>query len=153
MSTSEKMEIMNLSARILSAYLASNKVPVSLVGDLIGAVHQSVTLLQKGGREAEPVNLTPAVDPKRSVRDEYIICLEDGKKFKSLKRHLATHFGLSPEQYRQKWNLPADYPMVSPNYAASRSQLAKSMGLGRKPGTKLPPRKATGKVPRKAASA
>lgn len=141
MSATQNSKIMNLSAQILSAYFSSNKVPPSSISDLIGSVHESLAVLLQGSREAAPVILTPAVNPKRSVNDDYIICLEDGKKFKSLKRHLATHFGMTPEQYRQKWNLPASYPMVSPNYAASRSKLAVSMGLGRKPGTKLVPKK------------
>ena len=80
--------------------------------------------------EPEPEPLKPAVNPKKSVFPDYIICLEDGKKFKSLKRHLRTHYDLSPEEYREKWGLPADYPMVAPNYAAARSALAKKMGLG-----------------------
>ncbi len=85
---------------------------------------------------AEPVvqdKQKPAVNPKKSVHDDYIVCLEDGKKFKSLKRHLMTHYSMTPEQYREKWGLDSSYPMVAPNYAAARSQLAKSMGLGRKP--------------------
>jgi predicted transcriptional regulator len=87
--------------------------------------------------EQPPVDkLKPAVNPKRSVQDDFIICLEDGKKFKSLKRHLMTHYGLTPEQYREKWSLDPSYPMVAPNYANARSQLAKKMGLGRKPKSK-----------------
>ena len=81
-------------------------------------------------------SLTPAVNPKKSVHPDYIISLEDGKRFKSLKRHLATHYGLTPDEYRRKWGLPADYPMVAPNYAAARSELAKKIGLGRKPAPK-----------------
>ena len=83
-----------------------------------------------GMNEPEPEPLKPAVNPKKSVFPDYIVCLEDGKKFKSLKRHLRTHYDLSPEEYREKWGLPADYPMVAPNYAAARSALAKKMGLG-----------------------
>ena len=86
-----------------------------------------------GGPEQAPADRQkPAVNPKRSVHDDYIVCLEDGKKFKSLKRHLMTHYGLTPDQYREKWGLNSAYPMVAPNYAAARFQLAKKMGLGRK---------------------
>lgn len=105
--------------------------PVASLPDVIASVHMSLSGL--GGRSAPAVEaLTPAVNPKKSVFPDYIICLEDGKKFKSLKRHLATDFGLTPKAYREKWDLKPDYPMVAPSYAAQRSALAKSMGLGRK---------------------
>ena len=97
---------------------------------LIAEVHRALSSTHSGTSEPEPEPLKPAVNPKRSVFPDYIVCLEDGKKFKSLKRHLRTHYDLSPEEYRDKWSLPADYPMVAPNYAAARSALAKKMGLG-----------------------
>ena len=100
---------------------------------LITDVHRALEQAAAGtGREDEAAEAKPAVTIRRSITPDYLICLEDGKKFKSLKRHLRTHFNLSPEQYREKWGLPADYPMVAPNYATSRSKLAKNMGLGHK---------------------
>ena len=124
---------LELTASIVSAYVSKNSVPMSNLGDLVSSVHSS---LQKLGPTVEPeqVQAVPAVPVKKSVTPDYIISLEDGRKFKSLKRHLSTHYGMTPEQYRAKWSLPADYPMVAPNYAATRSALAKTMGLGRKAG-------------------
>jgi predicted transcriptional regulator len=119
-----------LTAQIVSAYLGNNSVPSGEIADLISQVHAA--LKRVAGRqvvaEAEPVR--PAVSVKRSINSDYIVCLEDGKKFKSLKRHLRIRYNMTPEQYREKWGLPADYPMVAPNYAATRSQLARQMGLG-----------------------
>jgi predicted transcriptional regulator len=121
---------MELTADIVSAYVSNNTVAASEIPDLINQVHRALLRLSGGVVElsAEPVK--PAVSVKRSVTPEYIVCLEDGKKFKSLKRHLRTQYSMTPEQYREKWNLPPEYPMVAPNYAAARSQLAKQMGLG-----------------------
>lgn len=124
-------ELIELTADIVSAYVSKNAVPVSSLADLIESVNLSLSRIGQPA-EAETPALVPAVNPKKSVFPDYIICLEDGKKFKSLKRHLGVHYGLSPEEYRIKWNLPRDYPMVAPNYAALRSQFAKSIGLGRK---------------------
>ncbi|MFK0689203.1 MucR family transcriptional regulator [Mesorhizobium sp. IMUNJ 23033] len=125
------IDLLELTAHIVSAYVEKNRLPASGLSDLIASVSASISGLgQSAVPEAAP--LVPAVNPRRSVTPDYIICLEDGKKFKSLKRHLGVHFGLSPEAYRTKWGLPSDYPMVAPNYAASRSALAKSIGLGRK---------------------
>jgi predicted transcriptional regulator len=93
-------------------------------------VHAALTRVSGGAGEAPVESLKPAISVKKSITPEYIVCLEDGKKFKSLKRHLRTQYNMTPEQYREKWNLAADYPMVAPNYAAARSQLAKQMGLG-----------------------
>lgn len=120
-----------LTADIVSAYVSKNAVPVASLPELIESVNSSLSRIGQPVEPEKPAQL-PAVNPKRSVTPDYIICLEDGKKFKSLKRHIGVHFGLTPEAYRAKWGLPADYPMVAPNYAASRSQLAKSIGLGRK---------------------
>ncbi|MCO6048615.1 MucR family transcriptional regulator [Mesorhizobium sp. RP14(2022)] len=125
--------LISLTADVVSAYVSNNAVPASELGNLIAEVHSA--LGRVGGNTVEPVQADkqkPAVNPKRSIHDDYIICLEDGKRFKSLKRHLMTHYNMTPEQYREKWGLDASYPMVAPNYAAARSQLAKNMGLGRK---------------------
>ena len=127
---SSDVELIDLAADIVSAYVSNNTVPVSDLPALIADVHRALNNTQMGLNEPEPEPLKPAVNPKKSVFPDYIVCLEDGKKFKSLKRHLRTHYDLSPEDYREKWGLPADYPMVAPNYAAARSALAKKMGLG-----------------------
>ncbi|RWK85311.1 MAG: transcriptional regulator [Mesorhizobium sp.] len=134
--------LIELTADIVSAYVSNNPVPVESLSDLIASVNSS---LAKIGQPAEPETpvQAPAVNPKRSVFPDYIICLEDGKKFKSLKRHLDVHYGLTPAEYREKWGLARDYPMVAPNYAAQRSTLAKAAGLGRKVEAK--PAKNTGK--------
>ena len=125
-------DLIDLSADIVSAYVSHNALSVSDLPKLIADVHSALRNLQSP-TAAEPVEeLKPAVPIKKSVAPDFIICLEDGKKFKSLKRHLRTHYNLSPEEYREKWGLPADYPMVAPNYSATRSRLAKDNGLGRK---------------------
>src|SRR5688572_29458801 len=116
-----------LTADIVSAYVRNNPVPAANLADLIATVHTAVSGLSNLAAPAAEAP-TPAVNPKRSVHADYIVCLEDGKRFKSLKRHLATHYDLTPDEYRQKWGLPHDYPMVAPNYAAARSDLAKRMG-------------------------
>ena len=123
-------DLIDLAADIVSAYVSNNTVAVSDLPSLIADVHRALSNTHSGVQEPEPEPLKPAVNPKKSVFPDYIICLEDGKKFKSLKRHLRTHYDLSPEEYREKWGLSADYPMVAPNYAAARSALAKKMGLG-----------------------
>jgi predicted transcriptional regulator len=119
-----------LTADIVSAYVSNNSVSAGDIPALISEVHAALTRVTSGRVELAPEPQKPMVPIKKSITDEYIVCLEDGKKFKSLKRHLRTQYNLSPEQYREKWGLPADYPMVAPNYAAARSQLAKQMGLG-----------------------
>ncbi|MER9316339.1 MucR family transcriptional regulator [Mesorhizobium sp. M0659] len=123
--------LIELTADIVSAYVSKNAVPVASLPELIAIVNSSLSKIGQPAVSEEPVQL-PAVNPKRSVFPDHIICLEDGKKFKSLKRHLAVHYGLTPDEYRTKWRLASDYPMVAPNYAAQRSALAKSSGLGRK---------------------
>jgi predicted transcriptional regulator len=124
-------DIVSIAADIVAAYVSNNPLPVGELPKLIGDIHAALQGI--GTPVTEPVvKQEPAVPIKKSVTADYIICLEDGKKFKSLKRHLATDYNLSPEEYRQKWNLPSDYPMVAPNYAAARSALAKASGLGRK---------------------
>ncbi|WP_345819303.1 MucR family transcriptional regulator [Methylobacterium fujisawaense] len=118
-----------LSVDIVSAFVSNNPVPAPELPGLIAAIH--ATLHGLGEPAITPIEeLRPAVPVRRSVQPDFIVCLEDGKKFKSLKRHLRTHYNLTPEEYRTKWGLPPDYPMVAPNYAAARSSLAKSMGLG-----------------------
>jgi predicted transcriptional regulator len=119
-----------LTAEIVSAYVSNNPVPAADMPGLINQVHSALMRVSAGHADAQPEPLKPAVTVKKSITPDYIVCLEDGKKFKSLKRHLRTQYNMTPEQYRDKWGLPADYPMVAPNYAAARSQLAKQMGLG-----------------------
>ncbi|MBZ9654333.1 MucR family transcriptional regulator [Phyllobacterium lublinensis] len=126
--------LLELTAELVAAYVSNNSVPAGDLPTLIADVHAA---LGRVGGAAEAVVTVqekpkPAINPKKSVADDYIVCLEDGKKFKSLKRHLMTHYSLTPEQYREKWDLDPSYPMVAPNYAAARSRLAKNMGLGRK---------------------
>lgn len=119
-----------LAADIVSAYVSNNSVPSGDLPVLISEVHGAL-LKVAGGASEPPVEAPkPAISVKKSITPDYIICLEDGKKFKSLKRHLRTQYNMSPEQYREKWGLPVDYPMVAPNYAKARSELAKEMGLG-----------------------
>jgi predicted transcriptional regulator len=120
-----------LTANIVSAYVSNNAVASGDVPSLISQVYSALLRVANGGQAPVPAEaLKPAVPVKRSITAEYIVCLEDGKRFKSLKRHLRTQYGMTPDQYRAKWSLPPDYPMVAPNYAAARSQLAKQMGLG-----------------------
>jgi len=119
-----------LTADIVSAYVSNNSVSAAEIPALISQVHGALVRVSSGQGEAPAEPLKPAVSIKKSITNDYIVCLEDGKKFKSLKRHLRTQYNMTPEQYREKWGLPPDYPMVAPNYAAARSQLAKQMGLG-----------------------
>jgi predicted transcriptional regulator len=128
----EKTELVELTAEIVSAYVSNNTVVAT---DLPGVIQNVFDALSRASSTTGPTlreELRPAVPVKKSVTPEYIVCLEDGKKFKSLKRHLRTHYNLTPEDYREKWGLPHDYPMVAPNYAAARSDLAKRMGLGQR---------------------
>ncbi|MEI2384613.1 MucR family transcriptional regulator [Breoghania sp. JC706] len=122
--------LIDLTADIVSAYVSNNTVPATDLPQLINEVYGALQKTSGVVSEPEPEPLKPAVPVKKSVTPDYIICLEDGKQFKSLKRHLRTHYDMTPEEYREKWGLPADYPMVAPNYAAARSDLAKKMGLG-----------------------
>ena len=120
-----------LAAEIVCAYVSNNSVPVGELAALLGDIHAAILRVAGGIAAPTPVEVAkPAVSPKKSVTNEFIVCLEDGRKFKSLKRHLRTQYNMSPEQYREKWSLPADYPMVAPAYAKARSALAKQMGLG-----------------------
>ena len=119
-----------IAADIVSAYVSNNSVPPGDLPGLISQVHLALARVGNGAAEASAEAPKPAIAIKKSVTPDYIICLEDGKKFKSLKRHLRTQYNLTPEQYREKWGLAPDYPMVAPNYAKARSDLAKEMGLG-----------------------
>lgn len=119
-----------LAAHIVSAYVGNHTVPAHELPDLIRSVYATLTHIEAAPVDVVTESAKPAVSVKKSVHPEFIVCLEDGKKFKSLKRHLRTQYNMSPEAYREKWGLPPDYPMVAPNYAKARSQLAKEMGLG-----------------------
>jgi len=119
-----------LTAEIVSAYVSNNSVQAQELPGLINQVHSALTRVSTGQSEMPSEPLKPAVSVKKSITPEHLVCLEDGKKFKSLKRHLRTRYNMTPEQYREKWGLAPDYPMVAPNYAAARSRLAKQMGLG-----------------------
>lgn len=133
MSETNGKSFIELTATIVSAYVGNNPVPAAELPALINQVHGALTRVSGNGAvptAAEQSPAKPAVSVKKSMTAEYLVCLEDGKRFKSLKRHLRTQYGMTPEQYREKWGLPADYPMVAPNYAVARSQLAKQMGLG-----------------------
>jgi predicted transcriptional regulator len=124
-------EVLALTAEIVSSHLSNNSTGRESLPDLIQSVFDKLTALASD--EPAPTELTPAVPVKKSVTDDYIVCLEDGKKLKMLKRHLMTAYGMTPEEYRAKWGLKADYPMVAPTYAKKRQELAKKIGLGRKP--------------------
>jgi predicted transcriptional regulator len=120
----------DLTTTIVSAYVSNNPMPASELPALISQIHAALLRVSTGRAELPLEPAKPAVPVKKSMTADYLICLEDGKRFKSLKRHLRTQYGMTPEQYRDKWGLPPDYPMVAPNYAVQRSQLAKKMGLG-----------------------
>lgn len=134
-NTGQNDLLAELTADVVSAYVSNNPVPSSELPGLIAEVHASLGKTINGAAEEVQEKPRPAVNPKRSVTEDYIVCLEDGQKFKSLKRHLMSHYGMTPEEYREKWGLAADYPMVAPAYAAQRSRLAREMGLGRKRGS------------------
>ncbi|MBU1325131.1 MAG: MucR family transcriptional regulator [Alphaproteobacteria bacterium] len=126
----ENANLLEMTADMFSAYVSNNTVSPDGVAALIGTIHSTMTQLSTGAVEPEPENKEPAVPIRKSITPDYLICLEDGRKFKSLKRHLRTKYDMSPEDYRAKWGLAKDYPMVAPNYAKARSDLAKQMGLG-----------------------
>ena len=128
---SNSNELLALTANIVAAHVGSNTVNVADLPQLIGEVYRTLATL--GTHGAMPERPEPAVPVKKSITPDYIVCLEDGKKLKMLKRHLKTAYDLTPEQYRERWNLAADYPMVAPNYAKHRSTLAKKIGLGTRP--------------------
>jgi predicted transcriptional regulator len=122
--------LLDLTAQIATAYVSRHQIVPADVGVLLASVHAALGSLASGVAEKPKGNTVPAVSIKKSVTDAYLICLEDGKKLTMLKRYLRTHYDMTPDQYRAKWNLPADYPMVAPEYAQRRSDFAKSIGLG-----------------------
>ena len=126
-----------LTAGIVSAYVSNNAVAAGDISSLISQVHTALLRISNGQSEPPADVVKPAIAVKKSITPEYIICLEDGKKFKSLKRHLRTQYDMTPEHYREKWGLPPDYPMVAPNYAERRSEFAKKIGLGRGTGRQV----------------
>ena len=136
MAGESNADILRLTAKIVSAHIGKNQIAPDALPKLIQSVHRS--LATAGTAKPAPAPLTPAVPIRKSVFPDHIVCLEDGKKLKMLKRHLRVSYGMTPEQYREKWKLPADYPMVAPDYAIHRSNLAKQFGLGRKPGSSAP---------------
>ncbi len=126
----DKAELIEMTTEIVSAYVGKNAVTTSDLPMLIQSVHRALATINQAPEPVEAAPRDPAVPIKKSITADYLICLEDGRRFKSLKRHLRTKYNLSPEDYRAKWSLPKDYPMVAPNYARARSDLAKQMGLG-----------------------
>ena len=130
----QETELLEHTTKIVAAHVSHNAMPAADLPRLIATVHETLATL--GPEEAAP-RPEPAVPIKQSVKPEYIVCLDDGKKLKMLKRHLKTAYNMTPDDYRKRWGLPSDYPMVAPNYAATRSELAKKIGLGRKPGPKV----------------
>jgi len=125
------LEVVALTADIASSFVSGNQLPVGELPALMRQIYDTLTAVAERKPEIRPRGLEPAVPIKNSVKPDYIVCLEDGKKFKSLKRHLRSSFDMTPEEYRLKWGLKHDYPMVAPSYSATRSELAKSMGLGK----------------------
>lgn len=130
--TNNNSTLIELSADIVCAYVSHNSLSPSEMTSFISDVHSTLRALDTGASASINTTQKPAVSIKKSLSSEYIICLEDGKKFKSLKRHIRTHYDLSPEEYREKWGLPVNYPMVAPSYSKVRSQLARANGLGKK---------------------
>ena len=135
MNEYDNLTTLDIAASIVSAYVGNNSLPTPELPALIASVHAALVRVRGGlstgeNQEAPAEPAKPAVPVKKSITPDFLICLEDGKKFKSLKRHLRTHYDMSPDEYRAKWNLPSDYPMVAPSYAEARSNLAKQMGLG-----------------------
>lgn len=128
-------DLLRMTAEVAAAYVGNNSLPASQLPEVIKTIYSSISALD-GGAPLAASGAKPMVPIKKSIAPDYIICLEDGKKLKMLKRHLRTSYGMTPEEYRIKWGLPADYPMVAPNYAAQRSAFAKKIGLGRKPGAR-----------------
>jgi len=124
-------ELLRLASDIVAAYVSNNPIPISDLPGMIKSVHATLGALSSGGHSDALTTQKPAVPVKKSVANDYIVCLEDGKKLKMLKRYLRSNYSLTPEEYRAKWGLPADYPMVAPNYSAQRSEFAKKIGLGK----------------------
>ena len=133
-------QLLKLTAKVAASFFGNNTVPAAQISDIIKSVHGSLALLGAQPEASQGPPQKPAVPVRRSVTPAYVICLEDGKKMKMMKRHLRTDHGLTPAEYRAKWGLPADYPMVAPSYATMRSNFAKKIGLGRKPNETVPKR-------------
>ena len=140
MTKEERLHLVELTAHIMGAYVEKNPLPATNIPDVIEIISNSLWRLisSESLDEKNPASKEPAVNPKRSVHRDYIVCLEEGKKYKSLKRHIFSAHGLSPAEYKVRWNLPSDYPMVAPSYSSTRSELAKSLGLGRKAAKRKP---------------
>src|SRR6201982_1959860 len=130
MTDGRRKSFVALTANILSAHLSKTPPPASEIPNLISQIHAALLRVSNGRPDAPAEPAKPAVSLKKSINPDYLVCLEDGKRFKSLKRHLRSQYNMTPEQYRDKWSLPPDYPMVAPNYVVARSHLAKKMGLG-----------------------
>ena len=140
-SETSSPDIIRLAVDVVAAYVGQNAIPAHQIPEILQAVYGSLARLGEPRPATAPEAPKPAVSVKKSITPDYIVCLEDGKHLKMLKRHLRTTYDMSPEDYRAKWNLPADYPMVAPNYAATRSEFAKKIGLGRKPANTAPAHK------------
>jgi predicted transcriptional regulator len=138
MTEEPQNELLTLTTDIVAAHVGHNRVAISELPDLISRVHAALSQLGGAPIDEAPAEAKPAVSIRASVKPDYLVCLEDGKKLTMLKRYLQTNFGMTPQQYRAKWKLPADYPMVAPNYAEKRRTLAKAIGLGRKRGAEAP---------------
>jgi len=134
--TVSRDDVLRMAVDVVAAYLGNNQVPTGQISAIIRSVFDSLSRLEGSAPEGRAEPLRPAISVRKSVTPDYIICLEDGKKLKMLKRHLRTTYDMMPEEYRAKWNLPPDYPMVAPSYAKQRSEFAKKIGLGRKAGKK-----------------
>ena len=149
-SDAEASQSIELAAEIVAAFVANNSLPIAELPGLIHATHAALERLESGPVDTAPQveKKEPAVSIRKSLTPDFLVCLDDGKKFKSLRRHLAT-LGMTPDQYRAKWSLPSDYPMVAPNYAAARSQLAKQSGLGQLRKNAAPAKKASAAAPSK----
>jgi len=143
---SPSADLLGLTAEIVAAHVSNNPVSLADLPNLIQEIYRTLSSVGQPAAKAAPERPQPAVPIKKSVTPEYLICLEDGKKLKMLKRHLQTSYNMTPEQYRERWGLSADYPMVAPNYAKHRSSLAKKIGLGTKPRGR-PPRNAANRTP------
>ncbi|WP_294393503.1 MucR family transcriptional regulator [uncultured Sphingomonas sp.] len=145
MSEENAIDLLTLTTEIVAAHVGHNRVAVSELPELIAKVHSALSGLGEEPQEPEQAEQKPAVSIRSSVKPDHIICLEDGKKLTMLKRYLQTNYGMTPQEYRAKWKLPADYPMVAPNYAEKRRDLAKAIGLGRKSGEAAPAARRTRK--------
>jgi predicted transcriptional regulator len=148
-NTANSDQLLDLTAKIVSAYAANVTLTLAELTDVISSVSGALSQLATGGEATPPAEQAPAVPIKKSVSADFIICLEDGKKLKMLKRHLKSTYGMTPQAYRTKWNLPRDYPMVAPNYAATRSRLAKQIGLGKSPAKPPVPDEAASAAPKR----